>query len=330
MYYNYATYYFPSQMDIYISSQPLNFHNIYPVYFHMSFDYNISNYERDYNISNISGIATLQNNTNEHWKNWYLDMEDGKLKLSPTSGNGSNWRVNNHGNNIVSLQNTANTHWKEWFLDINSYSGELLLRDNLYDGGYWKLTDRGNGLVNLQSKANTLWKDWYLDINGPTREIVLRKNLYDGGFWKLAEVKDLKQYPLFGFQYTELNNHRRMETNIAIGINNKMNVITTTWTSEQSHGFQGSVIVVLLDESASKGNLVYVTPPLRYWVNPKSQRWDNWFIYVPRDILEKVTHYAIIHADTPLPTLTPANFKELSNLVVPFVKEFTQECGRSL
>lgn len=304
--------------------------NLQPVYFDINFDYNKNYYDRDYDILNKNGIVTLQNNNNEHWKNWYLDMEDWKLKLSPLPGNGSNWRLNNHGNNIVSLQNNADSHWKDWFLDINSYSGEIVLRDRLYDGGYWKLTNKGNGLVNLQATVNTPWKDWYIDINGPTREIILKKNLSGGGYWKLSEVKDLKQYPLFGFQYTELNDHRRIETSIGIGINNRMNVITTTWTSEEVQGFQGSVMVVLLDESPPEGNVVYVTPPLSYWVNPKSQRRDNWFIYVPQDILEKVTHYAIIHADAPLSTLTPANFKELSNLVVPLVKEFTQECGRSV
>ncbi|PHC10128.1 hypothetical protein [Bacillus toyonensis] len=325
MYYNYALYYFPFEMDRYISSQPVNFDYRYPSYFDGNFDYNISNYKRDYSVLNKNDIVTLQNNTDEHWKNWYLDLDYGKLILATIPENGSRWRLNNHGNNIVSLQNNANTHWKNWFLDINSYSGEVVLRDRLYDGGYWKLTDQGNGLVNLQSTANTPWKDWYLDINGPTREIILRKNLNSGGYWIIKEVKDLKQYPIRGFEYTELNDHRRMETIVTIGINNRMDVMTNTWTSEEFQGFQGYAMVVLLDGPQPKGNAVYVTKLLRYWVNPKSHRDDNWFVYIPQDILEKVTHYAIIHADTPLPILTPENFKEWSDIVFPFVKEFTQE-----
>ncbi|WP_142343863.1 RICIN domain-containing protein [Bacillus toyonensis] len=326
-YYNYVPYYLPFQMYTYIhrNAQSANVYDCYPIYFDNN--YNSGYYERYNSTLNRYGIISLQNNANTHWKDWYLDIDghSGKLILWDRPGSGNRWRVINHGNNVVSLQNTANTPWKNWYLDIDGHSGKVILWDRLSGGGYWKLTEQGHGLVSLQNTENTPWKDWYLDINGHTGEIILEKNLGSGGYWRLSEVEDSKQFPIRGFEHTELGDHRRMETSIIVSKNGRIDGTTKTWTAHHTRGFHGSVMVVLLDGPPHIGNVVYATKPQRYGVNPKSKRTDFWFEVVPQDVLNQVTHYAITHAVTPLPTLTPAKFKEWSDIVVPIVKEFTQD-----
>jgi hypothetical protein len=110
-----------------------------------------------------------------------------------------------------------------------------------------------------------------------------------------------KNFPLRGSQFTELGDHRRMETSITISNNGRIDAVTRIWTAKQFQGFTGAVAVVITD---SAGNILHVTEPHSYGVDCKrcpgpSDRTQQWADTVPSNILNQVRGYAIIHTTNP-------------------------------
>jgi hypothetical protein len=110
-----------------------------------------------------------------------------------------------------------------------------------------------------------------------------------------------KPFPLKGSRFTELGDHRRMETNITISKNGRVDGVTRIWTDKQWKGFTGSVAVAITDRA---GNVLYVTNPQSWGVDCKrcpgpSNRTQSWVDTVPSKVLGKVGGYAIIHTTSP-------------------------------
>lgn len=110
-----------------------------------------------------------------------------------------------------------------------------------------------------------------------------------------------QRFPLRGSKFTELGDHRRMETNITISNNGRIDGVTRIWTAKQWKGFTGSVAVAITDRA---GNVLYVTNPQSWGVDCKrcpgpSNRTQGWADTVPANVLSKVGGYAIIHATNP-------------------------------
>ena len=106
-----------------------------------------------------------------------------------------------------------------------------------------------------------------------------------------------QRFPLKGSQFTELGDHRRMETSITISNNGRIDGVTRTWTAAQWTGFTGSVALAITDRN---GNILYVTEPKSWGVDGKripkpSNRTEAWSDAVPRNVLSKVGGYSIIH-----------------------------------
>jgi hypothetical protein len=110
-----------------------------------------------------------------------------------------------------------------------------------------------------------------------------------------------QNFPLRGSQFTELGDHRRMETSITISNNGRIDGVTRIWTAKKWSGFTGAVAVVVTD---SAGNILYVTEPHSYGVDCKrcpgpSDRTQQWTDSVPSNILNQVKGYAIVHSTNP-------------------------------
>lgn len=110
-----------------------------------------------------------------------------------------------------------------------------------------------------------------------------------------------QRFPLRGSQFTELRDHRRMETSITISNNGRIDGVTRTWTAAQWTGFTGSVAVAITDRA---GNVLYVTNPKSYGVDGKripkpSSRTDRWTEVIPSNVLRRVGGYAIFHTTSP-------------------------------
>jgi hypothetical protein len=110
-----------------------------------------------------------------------------------------------------------------------------------------------------------------------------------------------QRFPLRGSKFTELGDHRRMETQITISNNGRIDGVTKIWTDKQLKGFTGSVAVALTDRA---GNVLYVTNPQRWGVDCKrcprpSNRTQGWADAVPSNVLGNVGGYAIIHTTSP-------------------------------
>lgn len=114
-------------------------------------------------------------------------------------------------------------------------------------------------------------------------------------------VAQSKPFPLKGSKFTELGDHRRMETNITISKNGRIDGVTRIWTDKQWKGFTGSVAVGITDRA---GNVLYVTDPQKWGVDCKrcpgpSNRTQSWADTVPSNVLRNVGGYAIIHTTSP-------------------------------
>jgi hypothetical protein len=110
-----------------------------------------------------------------------------------------------------------------------------------------------------------------------------------------------RSFPLRGSQFTELGEHRRMETSITISNNGRIDGVTRTWTANKWKGFTGAVAVVITD---SAGNVLHVTPPQSYGVDCRrcpnsSDRTQQWSNTVPSNVLNQVGGYAIVHTTNP-------------------------------
>jgi hypothetical protein len=110
-----------------------------------------------------------------------------------------------------------------------------------------------------------------------------------------------RSFPLRGSQFTELGDHRRMETSITISNNGRVDGATRIWTDKQLQGFTGAVAVVITD---SAGNVLYVTAPQSYGVDCRrcpgpSDRTQQWSDAVPSNVLSRVGGYAIVHTTNP-------------------------------
>lgn len=110
-----------------------------------------------------------------------------------------------------------------------------------------------------------------------------------------------KPFPLKGSKFTELGDHRRMETSITISKNGRVDGVTRIWTDKKLIGFTGSVAVAITDRV---GNVLYVTNPQRWGVDCKrcpgpSNRTQSWADTVPSNVLGNVGGYAIIHTTSP-------------------------------
>ncbi|MBD2386263.1 hypothetical protein [Cylindrospermum sp. FACHB-282] len=110
-----------------------------------------------------------------------------------------------------------------------------------------------------------------------------------------------QRFPLRGSRFTELGDHRRMETQITISNNGRIDGVTRIWTDKQWKGFTGSVVVAITD---SAGNRLYITNPQSWGVDCKrcpgpSNRTQGWADTIPSNVLKKVGGYAIIHATSP-------------------------------
>lgn len=110
-----------------------------------------------------------------------------------------------------------------------------------------------------------------------------------------------KPFPLKGSKLTELGDHRRMETNITISNNGRIDGVTRIWTAAKWTGFTGSVAVAITDRA---GNRLYVTNPQSWGVDCKrcpgpSNRTQSWADTVPANVLNQVGGYAIIHTTNP-------------------------------
>ena len=110
-----------------------------------------------------------------------------------------------------------------------------------------------------------------------------------------------KPFPLQGSKFAELGDHRRMETNITISKDGRIDGVTRTWTAAKWTGFTGSVAVAITDLS---GNRLYVTNPQSYGVDCKrcpgsSNRTQSWADTIPANVLSNVGGYAIIHTTNP-------------------------------
>ncbi|MGN4457456.1 hypothetical protein [Bacillus cereus group sp. MYBK57-1] len=144
----------------------------------------------------------------------------------------------------------------------------------------------------------------------------------------------MTNFPLKGSQHTGLGDHREMETTITISENGRIDGSTLTKTCKRAFGFTGSVIVFLTD---SKGNILYATDTHRYGVNALGylkncddsgdhQRTEFWNENIPQEVINNISGYEITHAYTPLPRVTPDQFKKWAEAIAPLIKSFnTQE-----
>ena len=110
-----------------------------------------------------------------------------------------------------------------------------------------------------------------------------------------------QRFPLRGSKFTELGDHRRMETQITMSNNGRIDGVTRIWTDKQWKGFTGSVAVAITDRD---GNVLHVTNPQSWGVDCKrcpgpSNRTQGWADAVPSNVLGKVGGYAIIHTTSP-------------------------------
>jgi|GEM_PF-3549529 hypothetical protein len=110
-----------------------------------------------------------------------------------------------------------------------------------------------------------------------------------------------KPFPLSGSRFDELGDHRRMETQITVSNNGRIDGVTRIWTDKKWKGFTGSVVVAITDRA---GNRLYITNPQSWGVDCKrcpgpSNRTQAWADTVPSNVLKQVGGYAIIHTTSP-------------------------------
>jgi hypothetical protein len=114
-------------------------------------------------------------------------------------------------------------------------------------------------------------------------------------------IAQSQRFPLQGSQFDELGDHRRMETQITVSNNGRIDGMTRIWTDKKWKGFTGSVAVAITDRA---GNTLYVTNPQSWGVDCKrcpgpSNRTQGWADTVPSNVLKQVGGYRILHTTNP-------------------------------
>jgi hypothetical protein len=113
-------------------------------------------------------------------------------------------------------------------------------------------------------------------------------------------------FPIQKNQFTELHDHRHMETTARLSNNGLLDGSTRTWTDKALTGFTGAVAVKFLDIN---GNLIGISGVHSYGVDGRrvpglpSDRTESWNEQVPKDLQERTAKMEIVHS---------TNAKELS------------------
>lgn len=100
----------------------------------------------------------------------------------------------------------------------------------------------------------------------PGFKLVMPVNAGTGLSGEKLLLAQSKPFPLKGSKFTELGDHRRMETSITISKNGRVDGVTRIWTDKKLKGFTGSVAVAVTDRA---GNILYVTNPQSWGVDCK-------------------------------------------------------------
>ncbi|PEW56834.1 hypothetical protein CN448_32030 [Bacillus cereus] len=134
----------------------------------------------------------------------------------------------------------------------------------------------------------------------------------------------MPNFPIKGTQYTELGDHRNMQTDITISNNGRLDAITETVTGKKWEGFHGYVKVFLTDVDK---NILWATEQEHmYGVNGvsvgKPSRKDPWHEDIPLEFLDKIDSYAIFHATTEVPVLNPDTVGDWARAIEPIIKAF--------
>jgi hypothetical protein len=131
--------------------------------------------------------------------------------------------------------------------------------------------------------------------------LLLTGNIFTSSHRQKLLLAQSQAFPLRGSKFTELGDHRRMETQITISNNGRIDGVTRIWTDKKLKGFTGSIAVAITDRA---GNVLYVTNPQSWGVDCKrcpgsSNRTQGWADTVPSNVLKQVGGYAIIHTTNP-------------------------------
>jgi hypothetical protein len=161
--------------------------------------------------------------------------------------------------------------------------------------------------------------------NSEVRDVVA-KDLdlprYEGIFCGTGQETPPKKFPITTNQHTELGDHRRMETSIIVSSDGSVYGRTKTWTSKKWQGFTGHVHVVFLK---ANNEFVDSTPTFQYGVSGTAtgghKREEPWRYQIPREKINDVDKAIIYHSVRPTPRITPQNFKEWADVLVPLIKE---------
>jgi hypothetical protein len=216
------------------------------------------------------------------------------------------WKIEDAGSGFVKIRN------KNWNRCLNLQSAtQNGVAINAWEcvahpDQEWKIEDAGSGFVKIRNKN---WNRC-LNLQSATQNGVAANAwecvAHPDQEWKIENVgvsssTTTKNFPLRGSNFTELGDHRRMETSITISNNGRIDAVTRIWTAKQFQGFTGAVAVVITD---SAGNVLHVTEPHSYGVDCKrcpgpSDRTQQWADTVPSNILNQVRGYAIIHTTNP-------------------------------
>jgi hypothetical protein len=111
-----------------------------------------------------------------------------------------------------------------------------------------------------------------------------------------------KNFPLRKFQFTELGDHRRMESTAILSSTGRLDVTTRIWTRKQWSGFTGGVVIRFLDQS---GNVLGATGVHSWGVDGlripgvPSDRTSAWTDPVPPDLLNNTFGMEIVHTTNP-------------------------------
>ena len=108
----------------------------------------------------------------------------------------------------------------------------------------------------------------------------------------------MTSFPISGSKKDRLSRGKHMETSFTLDSSGKLRARTKTWSTSETTGFTGGVIVVLTDENK---NELWFSEIHKYGVNGRwvpggpDKRTESWKENVPTDILPRVKGYAIIH-----------------------------------
>ncbi|MEB9877464.1 hypothetical protein [Bacillus cereus] len=135
----------------------------------------------------------------------------------------------------------------------------------------------------------------------------------------------MPNFPIKGTQYTELGDHRHMQTDITISNNGRLDATTETVTGKKWEGFHGSVKVFIND--ADKNILWATEQDHTFGVDGVSvgdpSRTDHWHEDIPQEFLDKIDHYAIVH-DTKKIVVSPDTVGQWAKAIAPLIKAFSE------